>query len=184
MKAIVLSAGEGKRLKPVTDERPKPMVPIAGKPLLEHTLRLLRQHGFEEVAINLHYRPKSIIDYFKDGRRLGLKITYSYEEKLLGSAGAVKRLENYWDGPFLVIYGDLLTNIDLTALVRFHACSESLVTMALYSVEDPETRGVVEIGETGKIRRFVEKPGKEQVFPTWLTQEYMLSIKAFLNTSQ
>ncbi len=164
MKAMILAAGEGTRLRPLTLERPKPMLPIGGKPLLEHSIELLKQHGITEMAINLHYKPEVVMDYFSHGQRFGVEITYSVEDPILGTAGAVKKLQDYFNDTFLVIYGDLLTNMDITSLVEYHQIKEGMVTVALYRVENPSACGIVELSVEGRIRRFVEKPPPEEVF--------------------
>lgn len=161
---MILAAGEGTRLRPLTDTCPKPMLPVGGRPLLEHTIRWLRRHGVREVAINLHYRPEAITQYFGDGRRFGVAITYSPEARLLGTAGAVRQLEAFFDATFAVIYGDVLTDLDLTALADFHRASGSVATLALYHADNPSARGLVALDGTGRITRFVEKPRPEEVF--------------------
>ncbi|MHB8491832.1 MAG: nucleotidyltransferase family protein [Solirubrobacteraceae bacterium] len=158
MKALLLAAGEGTRLRPLTDRIPKPMLPIDGRPLLEHLVGLLRAHGVTEVAINLHHRGEAITDHFGDGTGLGVRIVYSHEESMLGSAGAAKRLERFLDEPFLVLYGDVLTDVDLTRLGALHRRSGAAATVAVYPVDDPARCGVVELDATGRVRRFVEKP--------------------------
>ena len=164
MKALILAAGEGTRLRPLTLDRPKPMLRVGGRPILDHLVDLLRRHGVTEIAINLHYKPEVIVDYFGDGARSGVSITYSPEAELLGSAGAVKRLASFWTETFLVVYGDVLTNLDLTALVAQHRSSGAQVTVALYEVEEPTRCGIVDLTDDGRIVRFVEKPAPEAVF--------------------
>jgi NDP-sugar pyrophosphorylase family protein len=164
VRALLLAAGEGTRLRPLTLDRPKPMLPIGGRPILEHLIDLLRRHGVTEIAINLHYKPEVIVDYFGNGARFGVSITYSREPELLGSAGAVKRLADFWTETFLVLYGDVLTNLDLTALVAQHWASGAQVTVALYEVEEPTRCGIVDLTDDGRIVRFVEKPAPEAVF--------------------
>lgn len=164
MKALILAAGEGTRLRPLTLERPKPMLPIGDRPLLEILLRLLARHGVRDVAINLHYKPDVVTAYFGDGSRWGIHLTYSYEESILGTAGAVRRLQPFFDEPFYVLYGDVLTDLDLTALAGFHRARQSLLTAALYRVPRPWECGIVDLDCEGRIRRFVEKPPRDQVF--------------------
>ena len=165
MRALVLAAGEGQRLRPLTDDRPKPMLPVGDRPLLEQIVCLLSRHGITEIAINLHHKPRAIQDHFADGSRFGVQIEYSYEEQLLGSAGAVKKLEHYFgDDPFVVFYGDLYTDLDLGQLVSAHESTGALVTMTLYEVENPTACGIVELDELGQVTRFVEKPTREEVF--------------------
>jgi len=173
LKALILAAGEGTRLRPLTLERPKPMLPVAGRPLLEHIVAWLRRHGITQLAINLHYRPEAIAQYFGDGSRFCLDITYSYEDPILGTAGAAKKLHSFLaDGPFLVVYGDVLTDLDLAALCAFHSRQLAAdggrpgLTMALYHVLNPTQVGLVELDEPdgGRVLRFVEKPRPEEVF--------------------
>jgi len=163
-KAMILAAGEGTRLRPLTLDCPKPMLPVAGRPLLEHTVEWLRRHGVSEIAVNLHYKPLSITGHFGDGSRFGVAITYSHEEQLLGTAGAVKRLEHFFHGTFVVIYGDVLTDLDLTAMAAFHRDRGGAGSVALYRVDNPSARGLVETDGDGRILRFVEKPRPEEVF--------------------
>jgi mannose-1-phosphate guanylyltransferase len=164
MKAMILAAGEGTRLRPLTKMIPKPMLPVGGKPLLEHTICWLRSYGIKQVAVNLHHAPWLTQAYLGDGSAWGVRITYSLEDKLLGTAGAVKKLQNYFDDAFVVVYGDVLTNMDLTALVSFHRAKGGWMTIALYQVENPSACGLVKLDGEGKILRFVEKPSPEHVF--------------------
>jgi NDP-sugar pyrophosphorylase family protein len=163
VRALVLAAGEGTRLRPLTLDRPKPMLPIGGRPILEHLVALLRRHGVTEIAINLHYKPRMIVEHFGDGAGYGVSITYSFEERLLGSAGAAKRLEWFLSEPFLVLYGDVLSDLDLGGLVERHRARGAQATLALYEVEDPTRCGIVELAGDGRIIRFVEKPAPEAV---------------------
>jgi NDP-sugar pyrophosphorylase family protein len=164
MKALILAAGEGSRLRPLTLTRPKPMLPVGGRPLLEHIILLLRRCGITDIAINLHYKPSVVPSYFGDGRLWGTEITYSLEETLLGSAGAAKRLQRYFDETFVVFYGDLYTEMDLGPLMDFHREKGAQVTIALYEVDNPCACGIVELAPDGQIRRFVEKPAPHEVF--------------------
>ncbi|MCC6176226.1 MAG: nucleotidyltransferase family protein [Chloroflexi bacterium] len=158
MRALVLAAGEGQRLRPLTLHMPKPMVPVGGRPVLEHSIGLLRRHGITEIAINLHYRPDAIVEYFGDGRRFGVSLTYSHEARLLGSAGAARALDTFLTDGFLVIYGDVLTDVDLSALVARHRETGAAGTIGLYEVSDPSRCGIVELDASGRVTRFVEKP--------------------------
>jgi mannose-1-phosphate guanylyltransferase/phosphomannomutase len=164
MKGMILAAGEGRRLRPLTDLIPKPMLPIAGRPLLEHTITHLRDCGITDLAINLFHLPNAVIDYFGDGGRWGVHLRYSVEEQLVGSAGGVKRLQAFFDDTFVVFYGDLLTQADLRPMIDWHYRAGVLATMALYQVPDPWNRGIVQLNSTGHIVRFAEKPPPEQVF--------------------
>ncbi len=168
MKAMILAAGRGQRLCPLTDTCPKPMIPIAGKPLLEYVVRLLARHGFDQLAINLSHLPHIIRDHFGDGRAFGVKITYSFEEQLLGTAGAVRRLAAFFDEPFLVYYGDNLSNADLTDLWRAHHRRNALASMGLLWMDDPTNRGIVRVDTKGHIVGFIEKPQAHEVFDEYL----------------
>ena len=163
-KALILAAGEGTRLRPLTLDRPKPMLPIAGRPLLEHTIEWLRSHGIAEIAINLHHQPQTIVEHFGDGSRFGVQITYSHEDPILGTAGAAKRLQQFFDATFVVIYGDVLTDLNLAELIGFHRHKWAAVTAALYRVENPSACGLVGIDDSWRITRFVEKPPPDEVF--------------------
>jgi len=165
MKGMILAAGEGRRLRPLTNHLPKPMLPVAGRPLLEHTIIHLRDCGVTDLAINLHHLPSKVIDYFDDGHRWGINIRYSIEKQLLGSAGGVKRLQQFFDETFVVYYGDLLTWFDLRPMIKFHRQQAGIsATMGLYQVPDPWNRGIVELDDSQRIVRFVEKPSRDQVF--------------------
>ncbi len=164
MKGMILAAGEGRRLRPLTDHLPKPMLPIAGRPLLEHIIIHLCDCGVTDLAVNLHHLPTAVMDYFGDGSRWGVSLRYSVEERLLGSAGGVKRLQSFFDDTFIVFYGDLLTWTDLRSMITLHRQAGALATMGLYHVPDPWNRGIVEVDAAQHIVRFVEKPPRDQVF--------------------
>jgi len=164
MKAMILAAGEGRRLRPLTNHLPKPMLPVADKPLLEHTLIYLRNHDITEVAINLHHLAQAVIDYFGDGSDWGVSLRYSVEEALLGSAGGVKRVEDFFDDTFIVYYGDLFTQADLHPMIDLHRQRGAPATMGLYRVPDPWNRGIVELNDEQLITRFAEKPPRDQAF--------------------
>jgi NDP-sugar pyrophosphorylase family protein len=140
------------------------MLPVGDVPLIEHIVSLLQQHGVNDIAINLHYKPWTIIHHLGHGRRWGTRIHYSFEETLLGSAGAAKRLEWYFDKSFIVFYGDLYTDLNLSNLIAAHRQGGALLTMALYNVDNPTQCGIVELDKGSRVRRFVEKPAPDQVF--------------------
>lgn len=157
MKAMVLAAGLGTRLRPLTYEITKPMVPVLDRPVMEHILDLLKRHGFDEVIANLHYFPDSIKQYFGD------RITYRVEEELLGTAGGVRACRDFFGGePFLVISGDALTDIDLGALAARHASAGGIATLAVKKVPDTREYGVVLHDRDGRITGFQEKPAPEE----------------------
>jgi NDP-sugar pyrophosphorylase family protein len=164
MKGMILAAGEGKRLRPLTNHMPKPMLPLAGRPLLEHIITHLRDCGVTDLALNLYHLPTMVMDYFGDGRRWGVRLRYSVEEHLLGSAGGVKRLQSFFDDTFLVYYGDVYTRADLRPMITLHRHSGALATMGLYRVPDPWNRGIVQLDESRNIVRFVEKPARDEAF--------------------
>jgi len=158
---MILAAGEGTRLRPLTLKTPKALIPIGGISLVEHTLCWLRTHGIDEVAINLYHLGNKIVDSLGDGSQFGIKIHYSQEERLLGSAGGVKKMEHIFDSTFVIVYGDVLTYFDLTSMIRFHKQKKSMVTMVLSSVSNPWEKGIVQLNDDGKILNFVEKPANE-----------------------
>ncbi len=164
MRAMVMAAGVGTRLRPLTCTIPKPMVPVVNSPVLEHVLNLLKRHRINEVAINLHSQPHLIKDYFGDGSSFGMSIFYSPEEILMGTAGGVKKVEQYFNETFLVMSGDGISNVDLTAAVRFHKKSKALATIVLKQVDYPLEYGVVITDKKGRITRFLEKPAWGEVF--------------------
>ncbi len=164
MKAVVMAGGEGTRLRPLTSNQPKPMVPIVGKPCMEHILELLKEHGFDQVIVTLAFLPQAIRGYFGTGESLGLEIEYSVEETPLGTAGSVGLASNRLDDTFLIISGDALCDFDLGALVRFHKEKGAAATIGLKSVENPLEFGIVVTDEDGRIERFLEKPSWSQVF--------------------
>lgn len=159
MKAIVMAGGEGTRLKSVTGDRPKPMALLAGKPVLEHILGLLARAGVEQVCLTLRYRPDCIRDYFGDGSRLGLELSYRVEERPLGTAGGVRACADFYGREdFLVLSGDAVCTFDLNALMEAHKRSGAAATMALYSRETPLQYGTVLTGRDGRVLSFIEKP--------------------------
>jgi mannose-1-phosphate guanylyltransferase len=156
---MLLGAGLGTRLRPITYELPKPIVPILGEPVMGHILRLLDHHGFREVISNLHYFPDKIREHFRDGSDYGVQLQYRFEEELLGTAGGVRNVRDFLgDETFLIISGDALTDIDLTALWARHREAGGIGTLALKQVDDPSQLGVVILNDEGRIQGFQEKP--------------------------
>lgn len=163
---MILAAGEGTRLRPLTAALPKPMVPIVGVPLLERTLTWLAGEGVTEAAINLYHRPQSIPDYF-GSEFAGIRLHYFFEEALRGTAGGVKAAQSVLqDAPFFVIYGDNLISADLRRLAAFHAVQAGISTLALFAHPNPMAAGIVGLDAENKITRFVEKPPADAVFST------------------
>jgi mannose-1-phosphate guanylyltransferase/phosphomannomutase len=164
MKAVVMAGGEGNRLRPLTSNQPKPMVPVVGKPCMEHILELLREHGMNEVIVTVAFLPQAIRSYFGEGETLGMQIGYSVEESPLGTAGSVRLTAKQLDETFLVISGDALCDVDLSALVAFHKERGAAVTIGLKSVDNPLEFGIVVTDDEGRVERFLEKPSWGQVF--------------------
>ncbi|MEA3493225.1 MAG: NDP-sugar synthase [Candidatus Margulisiibacteriota bacterium] len=163
LKALIMAAGYGTRLEPLTIAVPKPTVPIVNIPTMQHNIELLKKYGFKEIVANIHYHPEQIQNYFGDGRKFGVKLMYSYEKELLGTAGGVKRMAEYIGvkNSFLVLSSDALTDINLKKIVDLHKKKRSLFTVALAKVNDVSQFGVVIQDETGKITGFQEKPKPE-----------------------
>jgi mannose-1-phosphate guanylyltransferase / phosphomannomutase len=177
-----MAGGEGTRLRPLTSNQPKPMVPIAGKPCMEHIIDLLRRHGITEIVVTVAYLPQVIRGYFGDGDSMGVSLQYSVEETPLGTAGSVKHAESLLDETFIVISGDALCDFDLTGIVDAHRRSGAVATLGLKSVENPLEFGVVIIDEDGRIQRFLEKPSWGQVFSDTInTGVYVLEPEVLRN---
>ncbi len=181
MKAVVMAGGEGTRLRPMTANQPKPLLPVINRPIMEHVLRLLRRHGFTDTVVTVQFLASLVRNYFGDGAELGMNLQYATEETPLGTAGSVKNAESALrDGRFVVISGDALTDIDLTDMARFHEANNALVTVALKRVPNPLEFGIVIADEGGRIDRFLEKPTWAQVFSdTVNTGVYMMEPEIF-----
>src|SRR5437764_3788188 len=164
MKAVVMAGGQGSRLRPLTSNQPKPMLPIVGEPMLQHILRLLRRHGFADVVVTVQFLASIIRNFFGDGSDLDLSLSYATEDEPLGTAGSVKNAEHLLDDTFLVVSGDAVTDIDLQEVVRFHREKGAAVTVTMKRVENPLEFGIVITDEKGRVERFLEKPGWGEVF--------------------
>jgi mannose-1-phosphate guanylyltransferase len=167
-KAVILVGGEGTRLRPLTYYVPKPMVPVLNQPFLEHTIAYLKRHGIKGVVLTLSYLPQVIQNYFGDGSKLGIDLTYCLENSPLGTAGAVKNAERYLDSTFVVLNGDIFTNLNLADMLTFHRRMKAKATIALTWVDNPCAFGVVETDSDGRVRRFIEKPSPERVTSHWI----------------
>ncbi len=180
MKAVVMAGGEGSRLRPLTSNLPKPMVPIVNRPCMEYILVLLKNFGITEIVATLQFLPQMIKNYFSDGSSLGVNMSYSIEDSPLGTAGSVKNAEDHLKERFIVISGDALTDINLSEAVKFHADKGSMATIILKRVKNPLEFGVIVTTEDGKIERFLEKPTWGQVFSdTVNTGIYILEPEIF-----
>ena len=159
-----MAGGEGTRLRPLTSNAPKPMMPIANRPMMEHIIDLLKKHGFDDIVVTVAFMANHIRNYFGDGSDIGVRMVYATEESPLGTAGSVRNAREELDERFLVISGDVLTDIDLGSIVRFHEERGAMATIGLVPVEDPLEFGIVITREDGSIERFLEKPTWGQVF--------------------
>src|SRR6185295_18742725 len=158
MKAVILAGGEGTRLRPLTLTTPKPVVPVVDRPFLRHQLDLLASAGVHEIVFSVAYRPENVQAVFGDGRALGRRIHYAIEDTPLGTGGAVKNAEPHLDDVTVVFNGDVLTDVDLPAVVRGHRESGARATLVLTPVPNPAAYGLVETDPSGRVTRFIEKP--------------------------
>ena len=168
MQALILAAGAGSRLRPYTNVVPKPMLSIAGKPILEHNVRMLVQCGVRDIVINLHHRAEVIKDFFADGSAFDARITYSHETTLRGTGGAIDVLRDRLRGDFFIVYGDNLSTCRLDRLFALHAEKNAALTMAVFHREDVLASGIVGLADDGRITRFLEKPHRDAVFSNWV----------------
>ncbi len=180
MKAMILAAGKGTRVRPITYTTPKPMIPILQKPVMEFLVELLRQHGFNQIMVNVSHLANEIENYFRDGQRFGVEIGYSFEGRIvdgelvgeaLGSAGGMKRIQDFnpfFDDTFVVLCGDALIDLDLTEAVKWHKEKGSIATIVMKSVprEEVSSYGVIVTDETGRVKQFQEKPSVEEAIST------------------
>jgi NDP-sugar pyrophosphorylase family protein len=153
MRAMILAAGLGTRLRPLTNVCPKPMLPIAGRPLIEHTLEWLYRYGVRDVAMNLHYLPETITEAIGGGSMFGMRVRYAYEEQLLGTAGALKRMAHFFDSTFVVVHGDLLVDIDLAGLVATHRRQHAAMTVIAKPRVTPHAPGQIVVDRWGRVVR-------------------------------
>jgi len=164
MKAVIMAGGEGTRLRPLTSNAPKPMLPLVNRPMMEHIIELLKHHGIDEIVVTVAFMANAIRNHFGDGSDLGVHMVYATEETPLGTAGSVRNAMEHLTERFLVISGDVLTDIDLSKIVAYHEEKEALATIGLAHVENPLEFGIVITQEDGRIERFLEKPSWGQVF--------------------
>jgi NDP-sugar pyrophosphorylase family protein len=165
MKAIILCAGKGERLKPLTNDLPKPMILINQRPVLEYLISLCKKHGINEIAINTSYLPEKIKGYFGNGEKFGVRINYSFEPELLGTAGAINNFRNLLNDTFFVIYGDNITDLNLSKMYKFHKSKKALGTLYLYKEElmdKKTTPGCVILDENAQIKEIIERPTEEE----------------------
>ncbi len=182
MRGMIMAAGEGTRLRPLTFARPKALVPVMTVPIMENIIRWLKQAQITELSVNLFYRGSDIESYFGDGSAWGVSITYLHESKPHGTAGAVRLMRDFLtaeENTFLVVGCDELIDLDLTAMIKFHKERNALVTISLAQVSDPREFGVVQLNDEGRILRFIEKPKDWSGGPAWVNSGvYLLEQEA------
>lgn len=158
MQAVIMAGGYGTRLRPLTNEIPKPMVPIIDKPIIEYIVLHLKKYGFTDIIVTLGYKPEEIMSYLGDGSKYGVQIRYNIESTPLGTAGSVKAVYEILEKTFLVISGDSFTNVNLYEVAKYHATHPKAITMVVKELDDVKGFGVVKFDEDGDIQDFVEKP--------------------------
>jgi mannose-1-phosphate guanylyltransferase len=168
MKAVILVGGPGTRLQPLTDTMPKAIVPVLNRPVLEHMLVYLKKYGIEDIILTLNYLPDIIQEYFGDGKRCGVRLTYLKEKEPLGTAGAVKNAEAYLDSAFYVLNGDVFTDMNLAEMLAFHRAKKARATISLTWVDNPSAFGVVETDGDQRVKRFIEKPPLAAATTHWI----------------
>jgi len=168
LKAVILVGGPGTRLQPLTYSLPKSLVPVLNRPLMEHMIAYLKQFGVEDIILTLNYLPDAIRNYFGDGRDFGVSLTYCLEKDPLGTAGAVKNAGAYLDSTFIVLNGDIFTEMDLSDMLSFHIKKKAQATIALTWVDNPSAFGVVETDSNSRVKRFIEKPPPGQATTNWI----------------
>lgn len=183
MRAVVLAAGKGNRLRPLTDDRPKPLLALGSRSILEQTLALLSSAGIAHVAINLHYHGETIRQALGNGSAYGLAVSYSPEPELLGTAGGTRRAAGLLPGtwPLLVVYGDNLVQLNLSRMYAYHRAKGAVATIALHAVSDVRGSGVVQFDPSGRISTFVEKPQVSPNEPGWVNAGVYLLEKGALD---
>ncbi len=183
MKAVILVGGQGTRLRPLTLHTPKPLLPLVNRPFFDYVLYLLKQHGITDVILAVGYRSEGFITAYGDGSHLGVNLTYVREERPLDTGWAIKNVQDHLDPheTFLVFNGDVLTDLDLTDMIRFHRDNGSVCTISLTPVEDPSAYGVVDMEDSGRIQRFTEKPKREEATSNWINAGTYLIEPAMLD---
>lgn len=167
MKAMILAAGGATKLYPLTYTLPKPLVPVLNVPVIEHIVGLLQRHGFCDIVINLHYLHRLIEDHLGDGSKFGVRIRYSFEPELLGTAGGVRNVRDFFDSTFLVIGADDLTDVNLTRMLEFHQSRKPLATVGVAPVDTPAEVGVLELSDDQRVVAYTEKPGPDEMPGQW-----------------
>jgi NDP-sugar pyrophosphorylase family protein len=161
-KAVILSAGEGTRLRPMTLDRPKVMIPVQGRPLLQRHIEWLQPYGIDQFYFNLHYLPQAVIDHFGDGSRFGVRVNYSIEPVLQGTAGALRGFRADLDATFLLHYGDVYSELDVARMLDFHRRNGSMATLVVHPTTHAHDSDIVELGEGSRIAALHHKPGSDR----------------------
>ena len=167
-KAVILVGGQGTRLRPLTYDMPKSMLPVLNRPFLEHTIAYIKEYGVGNITLALSYLPEVIQNHLGDGSNFGVQLNYAVEDSPLGTAGAVKNVERYLDSTFTVLNGDIFTDLNIASMLTFHQHKKAKATIALTWVDDPGAFGVVETGSDGRVKRFIEKPSPDQITTHWI----------------
>jgi mannose-1-phosphate guanylyltransferase len=162
MKAMILAAGYGKRLYPLTKDMPKCLIEVGGRPLIVHQIEWFKKNHITEIAVNLHYLPDNITSILGDGSKYKVKLTYSYEKELMGTAGGVKKIEQFFDNDFIVFYGDEYTNLDIDELKRYHKSKGAFLTICIREKPAGSKRSnIIQLDKENRIMKFVEKPTQD-----------------------
>ena len=164
IRTIMMAGGKGTRLRPLTLVRPKPMIPLVNQPIIEYTVNRLKKSGFNDIIMTLNYMSTNIKNYFKDGSEFDMDIRYSVEKWPLGTGGSVKKAEKYIDDTFMVVSGDVLTDVNFEDVVKYHKEKGAIATMVLTEVEDPTHFGIAVMDKNHKITEYLEKPSPEEAF--------------------
>ena len=168
LKAVILIGGLGTRLRPLTDDRPKSVLPVLNIPFIEYTFAYLKQFGIKDIILTLNYLPEVIQEYLGDGSRYGVRLAYCFEAEPMGTAGAVKNAEEYLDGTFIALNGDVFTDLNLNDMIALHRHNQAVATISLNWVDDPSAFGVVETDESLRVRCFTEKPSRDEAKTNWI----------------
>lgn len=168
LKAVILVGGLGTRLQPLTNDRPKSVLPVLNRPFIEYTFAHLRRFGIEDIILTINYLPDVIKSYLGDGSRHGVRLTYCYEEEPMGTAGAIKNTESYLDSTFVALNGDVFSDLDLNEMLELHRSKGAATTISLKWVADPSAFGVVETDDNRRVKRFIEKPSPAEATTNWI----------------
>jgi mannose-1-phosphate guanylyltransferase len=167
-KVVILVGGPGTRLHPLTHDTPKSMVPVLNKPFMEYTIAYLKQFGIKDIILALNYLPQTIQNYFGDGKKFGVRLAYCVEKSPMGTAGAVKNAEQYLNSTFIVLNGDIFTDLDIADMLAFHQNKGAKATISLNWVDNPSAFGVVETDSDQRVKQFIEKPNPGEAITNWI----------------